>query len=74
MIDALTTNMNKEHHKDQFRRFAEKARKLGLIAIEKSIKLAEIEIDKNIHWHELCYDKLTVLLELLVKNYNLNLL
>lgn len=73
MIDALTTNMNKEYHKDQFKRFAERARKLGLVAIEKSIKLAEIEIDKNIYWRNTCYGKFKALLEQLIKDLNLNI-
>lgn len=50
--------MNKQYHKEQFTRFAEKANKLGLVAIEKSIKLAEIEIDKNIFWRDHLYSKL----------------
>lgn len=63
MIDSLTTFMNKEYHKEQFIRFAEKANKLGLVAIEKSIKLAEIEIDKNIYWRDHLYEKLKDILD-----------
>lgn len=58
MVDAVTTFMNKDYHKDNFKRFAEKTNKLGLVAIEKSIKLAEIEIDKNIYWRENLYNAL----------------
>lgn len=58
MIDAVTTFMNKDYHKENFIRFAEKANKLGLVSIEKSIKLAEIEIDKNIYWRNNLYSKL----------------
>lgn len=58
MIDAVTTFMNKDYHKQNFIRFAEKANKLGLVSIEKSIKLAENEIDKNIYWRNNLYSKL----------------
>jgi hypothetical protein len=58
MVDAVTTFMNKDYHKENFQRFAEKANKLGLVAIEKSIKLAEIEIDKNIYWRNNIYNQL----------------
>ena len=58
MVDAVTTFMNREYHKQQFIRFAEKTNKLGLVAIEKSIKLAEIEIEKNIFWRDNIYPKL----------------
>ena len=50
MIDSVTSFMNKDYHKEQFTRFADKANKLGLISVEKSIKYAEIEIEKNIFW------------------------
>jgi hypothetical protein len=63
MIDSVTTFMNKEYHKEQFIRFSEKANKLGLVAIEKSIKLAEIEIEKNIFWRDNLYTKLKDILE-----------
>jgi aminopeptidase N len=63
MIDSVTTFMNKDYHKEQFTRFAERANKLGLVAIEKSIKLAEIEIDKNIHWRDHLYTKLKDILD-----------
>lgn len=63
MIDSVTTFMNKDYHKEQFIRFAEKANRLGLVAIEKSIKLAEIEIEKNIFWRNHLYSKLKDILE-----------
>lgn len=63
MVDAVTTFMNKEYHKQQFVRFADKANKLGLVAIEKSIKLAEIEIEKNIFWRDNIYPKLKDIVE-----------
>jgi hypothetical protein len=63
MVDAVTTFMNKDYHKEQFIRFAEKTNKLGLVAIEKSIKLAEIEIDKNIFWRDNIYQKLKEILD-----------
>lgn len=50
--------MNKDYHKENFIRFAEKANKLGLVSIEKSIKLAQIEIDKNIFWRNHLYEEL----------------
>lgn len=71
MIDSVTTFMNKEYHKEQFIRFAEKANKLGLVAIEKSIRLAEIEIDKNIYWRDHLYDKLKDMLEKAVTDLRL---
>lgn len=63
--------MNKEYHKDQFVRFAEKTNKLGLLAIEKSIKLAEVEIDKNIFWRDHLYGKLSSILEKAVQDLRL---
>ncbi|CAO1436554.1 unnamed protein product [Diamesa hyperborea] len=57
MIDSVTTFMNKDYHREQFKKFAEKANKLGLITVEKSIKLSEIEIQKNIFWHDNLYSQ-----------------
>jgi hypothetical protein len=73
MIEALTTNMNQDYHKEQFARFAEKTRKLGLVAIEKTIKLAEIEIDKNIHWRNKNYDKFKELLDKFIRDLHINI-
>lgn len=72
MVDAVTTFMNKDYHKEQFKRFAEKANKLGLVAIEKSIKLAEIEIDKNMYWREHLYGKLKQFLEKAIADLGLS--
>lgn len=58
MIDAVTTFMNKDYHKENFIRFAEKVNKLGFASVEKSIRLAEIEIEKNIYWRTNLYGKL----------------
>lgn len=63
--------MNKDYHKEQFMRFAEKANKLGLVAIEKSIRLAEIEIDKNIYWRNNLYSKLKTTLDQAIKDLRL---
>jgi hypothetical protein len=71
MIDSVTTFMNKDYHKEQFMRFAEKANKLGLVAIEKSIRLAEIEIDKNIYWRNNLYSKLKTTLDQAIKDLRL---
>lgn len=71
MIDSVTTFMNKDYHKEQFIRFAEKAKKLGLVAIEKSIKLAEIEIDKNIFWRDNLYPKLNANLDQAIRDLRL---
>jgi hypothetical protein len=71
MIDSTVTFMNKDHHKEQFERFAEKANKLGLVAIEKSINLAKIEIDKNIYWRDHLYDKLKDILDKAIKDLRL---
>lgn len=71
MIDSVTTYMNKDYHKEQFIRFAEKANKLGLVAIEKSIKLAEIEIDKNIFWRDNLYPQLNANLDQAIRDLRL---
>ena len=71
MIDAVTTFMNKDYHKKNFIQFAEKARNLGLVSIEKSIKLAEIEIEKNIYWRDHLYSKLNDNLQKAVKDLRL---
>lgn len=71
MVESVTTFMNKVYHKEQFERFAEKANKLGLVAIEKSINLAEIEIDKNIFWRDHLYDKLKDILDKAIKDLRL---
>ena len=65
--------MNKDYHKEQFDRFAQKANKLGLVAIGKSIKLAEIEVDKNIFWRNRSYNKLKEYLDKLIEDLNINL-
>lgn len=65
--------MNKEYQKEQFERFAQKANKLGLVAVEKSIKLAEIEVDKNIFWRSRSYNKLKEFLEKLIDDLNINI-
>lgn len=71
MIDAVTTFMNKDYHKENFIRFAEKVNKLGFVSIEKSIKLAEIEIEKNIYWRNNLYGKLKDNLDKLVVDLRL---
>lgn len=71
MVESVTTYMNKVYHKEQFERFAEKANKLGLVAIEKSIKLAEIEIDKNIFWRDHQYEKLKDILDKAIEQLKL---
>ena len=71
MVDSVTTFMNKDYHKGSFIRFAEKANKFGLVAIEKSIKLAEIEIDKNIYWRNNLYYKLKDTLDLAITQLRL---
>ena len=73
MVDSLTTFMNKDYHKEQFERFAQKANKLGLVGVEKSIKLAEIEVDKNIFWRSRSYNKLKEFLDKLIEDLNINI-
>lgn len=53
--------------------FAEKAKKLGLNAVEKSIKLAGIEIDKNIYWMENSYESFKKLLQQMVETFHFNI-
>lgn len=63
--------MNKDYHKENFIRFAEKVNKLGLVSIEKSIKLAQIEIEKNIYWRNNLYSDLRKNLDLAVSDLRL---
>lgn len=72
MIDSVTTYMNKEYHQQQFDRFAKKARKLGLKAIEKSIHLAEEQIRNNVHWRNNSYFKLQQYLQNVIRDMNIN--
>uniref|UniRef100_A0A336M1Y0 Aminopeptidase n=1 Tax=Culicoides sonorensis TaxID=179676 RepID=A0A336M1Y0_CULSO len=72
MIDSVTTYMNKEYHQQQFERFAKKARKLGLKAIEKSIHLAEEQIQNNVEWRNRSYYKLQKYLDKVIKDLKIN--
>lgn len=72
MIDTIALRMNKVYHKQQFERFALKAKNLGLIAIEKSINLASIEIEKNIHWMEHSYENFKNYLEKFIKDLHIS--
>lgn len=73
MIDSLALRMNKETHRNHFEMFAEKAKKLGLNAVEKSIKLAGIEIDKNIYWMENSYEPFKKLLQQMIETFHINI-
>ncbi|XP_062552092.1 aminopeptidase N isoform X2 [Armigeres subalbatus] len=73
MIDAVTSMMNQQHHKEQFDRFARKARKLGLRTIEKSVYLAEEQIINNIHWRSRSYYKLQEFLDKLIHDLHMNM-
>lgn len=68
MIDAVTTYMNRDYHREQFDRFAHKARSLGLHSIEKSIHLAEEQIRNNIFWRSRSYYKFQAYLEKLIND------
>jgi aminopeptidase N len=72
MIDAVTTHMNSEYHKEQFIKFTKKARKLGLTSIEKSIKLAEEQINNNIYWKSRSYYKLNDYLKIFIRDMHIN--
>lgn len=65
--------MNQPHHKEQFDRFARKARKLGLRTIEKSVYLAEEQIVNNIHWRDRSYYKLQEFLDKLIQDLHMNM-
>lgn len=73
MIDALTTFMNKEYHREQFEKFALKARKLGLGAIERSIFLANEQVKNNIYWRSRSYYSLKGFLEDFINEFHVNL-
>lgn len=73
MIDSVTSLMNQQHHKEQFDRFARKARKLGLRTIEKSVYLAEEQIVNNIHWRSRSYYKLQEFLDKLIQDLHMNM-
>lgn len=73
MIDSVTTYMNKEYQKEQFERFAEKARKLGLTSVEQSIQLALEKVKNNIFWRSRSYYKLQAFLEMLTRDLHINL-
>ncbi|XP_037909799.1 aminopeptidase N isoform X2 [Hermetia illucens] len=73
MVDALTTFMNKEYHREQFEKFALKARKLGLGAIERSIFLANEQVKNNIYWRSRSYYSLKGFLEDFINEFHVNL-
>lgn len=73
MIDSVTTYMNKEYQREQFERFAEKARTLGLTSIEQSIQLAMEKVKNNIFWRSSSYYKLQAFLEMLTRDLHINL-
>lgn len=73
MINSVTTYMNKEYQKEQFERFADKARKLGLTSVEQSIQLAMEKVTNNIFWRSRSYYKLQAFLEMLTRDLHINL-
>lgn len=73
MVDSLTTYMNKEYQKEQFVRFAKKARRLGLKSVEKSVQLAIQQVDLNIYWRSRSYYNLQKYLKMMVEQANINL-
>lgn len=73
MVDSVTTYMNKEYQKEQFERFGEKARKLGLKSVEQSIDRALVKVKNNIHWRSNSYYELQKFLEMLVQQLHINL-
>ncbi|XP_058063365.1 aminopeptidase N [Anopheles bellator] len=73
MIDSVALLMNKPHHKEQFDRFAHRARRLGLPAIEQSIRLAKEQILNNIYWRSRSYYQLQQFLEQLIEDLHINI-
>lgn len=73
MIDSVTTYMNKEYQREQFERFADKARAMGLTSIERSIQLAMEKVKNNIFWRSRSYYKLQAFLEMLTRDLHINL-
>lgn len=71
MIESLTTYMSKDYQLEQFGRFAEKAKKLKLTGVEKSILLATEQVKNNIFWRSNSYYGLEKFLEELMKAFNL---
>lgn len=72
MIESLTTFMSKDYQLEQFGRFAEKAKKLKLTGVEKSIRLATEQVKNNIYWRSHSYYTLQAFLEKLMEDFNLN--
>ncbi|XP_049305207.1 aminopeptidase N isoform X5 [Bactrocera dorsalis] len=73
MIKSITTYMNKEYHKDQLQQFADRARKLGLTAVEEAIGLAMEQVNNNIYWREHSYYQLKDFLEAIVSEFHINI-
>lgn len=73
MIDSVTTYMNKEYQREQFERFAEKARKMELTSVEQSIQLAMEKVKNNIFWRSRSYYQLQSFLEMLTRDMHINL-
>ncbi|XP_055586170.1 aminopeptidase N-like isoform X2 [Uranotaenia lowii] len=73
MIHSVTALMNQKHHKEQFDRFARKARSLGLSTIEKSIHLAEEQILNNMYWRTSSYYQLQNFLNQLIRDLHMNM-
>lgn len=72
MIDSVTTFMNKDFQLEQFERFAEKAKGLGLTAVEGSIQLAIDQVRNNIFWRSRSYYNLHTFLEQIIKHFHIN--
>lgn len=73
MVDSVTTYMNKDYQRDQFDRFAQKAQRLGLKSVERSIILAMEQVKNNIYWRSRSYYKLQTFLEALTRDLHINL-
>ncbi|XP_055381623.1 aminopeptidase N isoform X2 [Condylostylus longicornis] len=73
MVDAITTYMNKDYQLEQLMRFGEKAKKLGLTSIEKTIHLAKEKVKNNIYWRSNCYHSLKTFLFSIVEYMHINL-
>ncbi|XP_054728242.1 aminopeptidase N [Anastrepha obliqua] len=73
MIKSITTYMNKEYHKEQLQQFADRARKLGLTAVEEAIGLAMEQVNNNIYWRERSYYQLKGFLEAIVSEFRMNI-
>lgn len=73
MVDSLTTFMNKPYQLEQFEKFAQKTKELGLISVQGSIDLAIEQVRNNIFWRSRSYYQLQKFLEALTQQLHINI-